>query len=260
MRITFLGSGGALTDFRVNYHNNALVYTDEGPVLLDCGLTAVQSMREIGVDRTSLRAVLFTHLHSDHASPESLIFERFYSGPDGLPAYQTTELVAPPDVIAPLGQCLRPYLNEFADQSGDFRPGGYEALCRPIETMDTEIGGVRFRFFRVPHVSGGGVDKPAYGLEIDDGKTRVYWSGDTTLSHRWLDAALAQDRVARVFHECMFMPRFRGTVHTHWEELDTLPDELKARVTLMHYTVVPAWAELGALAGAARRHETFDLK
>ena len=34
MRITFLGSGGAFTDFRVNYHNNALSHTAEGPVLL----------------------------------------------------------------------------------------------------------------------------------------------------------------------------------------------------------------------------------
>jgi len=260
MRITFLGSGGAFTDFRVNYHNNALVYTNDGPVLLDCGLTAVQSMREIGVDRGSLQAVLFTHLHADHASPESLIFERFYSGPDGLPSYKTTPLVAPSDVIEPLGQALRPFLNEFADESGDFRHGGYEALCVPRPTEEIEIGGVRFRFFRVPHVTGGGVDKPAYGLEIDDGTTRVYWSGDTTLSRRWVDEALQQDRVARIFHECMFMPRFRGSVHTHWEDVNALPDELKSRVTLMHYTTVPAWAELGALAGAARRHETFEFK
>ena len=87
MRITFLGSGGAFTDFRVNYHNNALVYTDEGPVLLDCGLTAVQSMREIGVDRTSLRAVLFTHLPSDHASPESLTAVRTDCPPTRRPSW-----------------------------------------------------------------------------------------------------------------------------------------------------------------------------
>ena len=259
MRITFLGTGGAFTDFRVNYHNNALIYTEEGPVLLDCGLTAVQSMREIGVDRGSLRAVLFTHLHADHASPESLIFERFYSGPGGMPSYKTTPLVAPSDVIAPLGQALRPFLNEFADMNGDFRHGGYEALCQPIETQETEIGGVRFRFFRVPHVSGGGVDKPAYGLEIDDGRTRVFWSGDTTLSPIWLDQTLEQDRVARIFHECMFMPRFRGTVHTHWEELSALPEALKAQLTLMHYTAVPDWAELDGLAGAAKRHESFEF-
>lgn len=259
MRVTFLGTGGAFTDFRVNYHNNALIDTEEGPVLLDCGLTAVQSMKEIGVERTSLRAVLFTHLHADHASPETLIWERFYSGPSGMPAFLDTTLVAPADVLDPLGMSMRPFLNELADQDGEFRNAGYEVLVRPIATQEIEIGGVRFRFFRVPHVSAGVVDKPAYGVEIDDGRSRILWSGDTTFSQPWLDRALSGGHVQRIFHECLFLPRIKGTVHTHWEELNTLPDELKRMITLMHYTQVPEWAELGALAGAAKRHERFDL-
>lgn len=259
MRVTFLGTGGAFTDFRVNYHNNALIETAEGPVLLDCGLTAVQSMRELGVERTALRAVLFTHLHGDHASPETLVWERFYSGPAGLPAFLGTTFVAPPDVLDPLGQSLRPFLNELADQDGNFRNNGYDALITPIPTSEIEIGGVRFRFFRVPHVSGPNVEKPAYGVEIDDGRSQILWSGDTTLSRPWLDATLGKSRVSRIFHECLFMPRIKGTVHTHWEELDALPDELKARITLMHYTAVPDWADIGAMAGAAKRHESFDL-
>lgn len=257
--MTFLGTGGAFTDFRVNYHNNAIIHTEEGPVLLDCGLTAVQSMRELGVERTALRAVLFTHLHSDHASPESLVWERFYGGPNGMPAYMTTTMIAPPDVLDPLGASLRPFMNELADESGEFRNGGYEVLVKPVPTTEIEIGGVRFRFFRVPHVSGSGVEKPAYGLEIDDGKARILWSGDTTLSLPWLDASLLDGRVQRIFHECLFLPRFRGTVHTHWEEIEALPEALKSRMTLMHYTQVPEWIELGSLAGAARRHESFDF-
>ena len=70
MKITFLGSGGAFTDYRVNYHNNALVETDAGLVLLDCGFTACQSMRELGIHPSKIHTVLFTHLHGDHASPE----------------------------------------------------------------------------------------------------------------------------------------------------------------------------------------------
>lgn len=258
MRITFLGTGGAFTDFRVNYHNNALIDTEEGPVLLDCGLTAVQSMRELGVERTDIRAVLFTHLHADHASPETLIFERYYAGPHG-PAFLNTTLVAPPDVIEPMGRTLRPYLHEFADQTGAFRNNGFDHLCVPVATHEIELGGVRFRFFRVPHVSGPGVDKPAYGVEIDDGQTRVYWSGDTTYSPRWIDAALSQDRTAGLFHECLFLPPMPGTVHTHWEELCTLPDEARARITLMHYTRVPEGLDLMGIGGAAKRHQSFTF-
>ena len=259
MRITFLGSGGAFTDFRINYHNNAIIETGEGPVLLDCGLTAVQSMKEIGVERTDLRAVLFTHLHGDHASPETLVFERFYSGPGGMPSFLKTRMIAPPDVIEPLRTSLHPYVNEFADEAGDFRVGGVDALVESVATREVVIGGVRFRFFRVPHVTSDTVDKPAYGVDIDDGTSRVLWSGDTTLSRPWLEEAASDTRVKRIFHECLFGPRFRGTVHTHWEELQALPEDLKSRITLMHYTAVPDWVELGAINGAAARHESFDL-
>lgn len=259
MRVTFLGTGGAFTDFRVNYHNNALIETEEGPVLLDCGLTAVQSMRELGVERTAVRAVLFTHLHGDHASPETLVWERFYSGPDGMPAFLGTTFAAPPDVLDPLGASLRPFLNELADQEGTFRNSGYDALITPIPTSEIEIGGVRFRFFRVPHVSGPGVEKPAYGVEIDDGRSLVLWSGDTTLSRPWLEAAVGRARLSRIFHECTFMPRIRGTVHTHWEELVELPQELLERITLMHYTSVPDWVDISCVAGAAKRHQSFIL-
>lgn len=259
MRITFLGTGGAFTDFRVNYHNNAVVDTEEGPVLIDCGLTAVQSMRELGIERSQIRAVLFTHLHADHASPETLIFERFYSGTDGAPGYLQTELVAPSDVMEPLCTSLSPYLKEFADEQGDFRDGGLEALTVRQAVTETEIGGVRFSWFRVPHVTGNHVDKPAYGLVIDDGRSRVLWSGDTTFSQRWLDRTLTDSRVDRIFHECLFQARFRGTVHTHWEELCTLPDALKQRITLMHYTRVPDNVSLDGFSGAAKRHERFTF-
>ena len=259
MRITFLGTGGAFTDFRVNYHNNALVETAEGPVLLDCGHTAVQSMRELGVERSEVAAVLFTHLHADHASPETLIFERYYSGVGGVPGFLPTRLVAPEDVIGPLCGSLRPFLDEFTDQHGEYRRDGLDAIVTAEARREVEIGGVRFSFFRVPHVTGGGVDKPAYGVAIDDGVHRVLWSGDTTIAPRWVREAADDPRVKYIFHECLFAPVFRGTVHTHWEDLSALPEDVQRRVTLMHYTEVPADVELGPIAGAARRHQIFEI-
>jgi ribonuclease BN (tRNA processing enzyme) len=258
LRITFLGSGGAFTDYRVNYHNNALVDTEEGPVLLDCGTTAAQSLRELGVHATALRAILFTHLHADHASPEQLIWERMYLPPhpgEG-PAFAHTELVGPEDLIDPLCRSLEPFLDPFSDPHGEARSGAIEALLRRHRTQETEIGGVRFRWFRVPHVVGAHVDKAAYGIEIRDRHRRVWWSGDTTFSPGWIAEAAEADRI---FHECMFARPFRGTVHTHFAELCTLPASLRGQVTLMHHTAVPEGQELTGFAGAARRHEVFDL-
>ena len=41
MRITFLGTGGAFCDYRVNYQNNAMVETSQGQVLIDWYLGTV---------------------------------------------------------------------------------------------------------------------------------------------------------------------------------------------------------------------------
>ncbi len=260
MQITFLGTGGALCDHRVNYHNNALVRTADGPVLLDCGSTACQSMRELEIDRGSVRAVLFTHLHADHASPEELIWERQFVGPDG-PRLLRTPLIGPADLIEPLCGALLPFVDTQVDEQG--RPySGLMKVIEPISTSEIEIGGVRFRWFRVPHVGDPLIypdSKPAYGIEIDDGDNVVLWSGDTTFAPRWIIPASKRSRVARFFHECMISPRFPGSVHTHIEELRTLPEEVQSRITLMHHTAVPEGVCLEGLAGAACRHEIFEF-
>jgi ribonuclease BN (tRNA processing enzyme) len=94
---------------------------------------------------------------------------------------------------------------------------------------------------------------------VDDGRSKIVWSGDTTFSPEWILQAAQDPRVARIFHECQFGAPFRGSVHTHWEEIQTLPAEIKGRITLMHHTQVPDGADLSEFEGAAERHQDFDL-
>ena len=260
MKITFLGSGGAFADYRVNYHNNALVETSEGPVLIDCGYTACQSLKELGLHPCSLRAVLFTHLHSDHASPEQLIWERYYSGPHGHPAFQKTRLVAPGELLGPMKRSLEAYINIFSDAHGEVRDDGIDALVDFDIQQEVEIGDTRFRYFRVPHVSGARIEKDAFGIEIIQGERRVFWSGDTTFSPDWVLRAADNPEVVQIFHECTFLPKTPGTVHTHWSELLSLPEETLRRITLMHHTQVPTGVDVSMVNDAARRHQVFDLK
>ena len=256
MRLTFLGSGGAFCDFRVNYQNNAVIDTEEGPVLLDCGVTALQSLKELGIRPHDIRAVLITHLHADHASPALLVGERFYKGPDrGSASFLPTPILAPPDVVEPLVASLVPFLDEYQDRSGVIRPGGTSAMVEPRALLETEIGGTRFRFFRVPHVVGSNVDKPAYGVEIRDARHTFVWSGDTTFSPKWIERTVESADI--LFHECTFVPRARSTVHTHWPELASVPPEVGRRIVLMHHTAVPPGVDISAVRSAAARHDTF---
>ena len=259
MKITFLGSGGAFTDFRQNYHNNALIETGEGPVLLDCGFTACQSMRELKIHPGSLSAVLFTHLHADHASPEQLIWERYYSGAQGFPEFKSTRLVAPGELLGPMKTALESYIGIYSDPTGTVCNNGVDALVEFERTREVNIGGVRFEFFRVPHVYGNNIDKAAFGVRITEGDKVVMWSGDTTFSPDWIRRAADDPRVTHIFHECTFFPYFRGTVHTHWDELLTLPDDVRSKITLMHHTAVPEGVDITPVSDAARRHQIFTF-
>lgn len=261
MRITFLGTGGAFCDLRVNYHNNAVVETSDGPVLLDCGTTACQSLKELGRHPGDLRAVVFTHLHGDHASPEQLIWERYYASGAGTPGWKTTPMAAPADVLDPLLDGLGPFLTPFIDKDGQTRGDGVAALTEPDRTDHAVFGDLVVRWFRVDHVTADGLDKPAYGLWLARGGVLAWWSGDTAFDAEQAITAARTPGCVRLFHECTFMPPFEGSVHTHYAELCTLPDDVRRKITLMHHTVVPEGVDVVAdgFAGAADRHESFEL-
>lgn len=261
MRITFLGSGGAFTDYRVNYQNNALVEVGGKRLLIDCGVTACQSLRELGVHPTAIDSVAFTHLHADHASPEQLAWERMYTGPDGLPAGLRTTLMGPEGLMRPLLGALEPYMGLWRDLEGRTRDDGVAAVIDAQVGAAQRVGAVSLEWFRVPHVDGNGLSKAAFGIDLQAEGKRVLWSGDTTWSRRWVVESAENPDVDVIFHECSFSPRFRGTVHTHYEQLLELPPELRAKVVLMHHTAVPDGRDPveDGFRGAARRHEVFDI-
>ena len=262
MIITFLGSGGAFCDLRTNYHNNAVVETSAGPVLLDCGTTACQSLKELGRHPAEVEAVVLTHLHGDHASPEQLIWERYYSGPEGQPGWRRTRIAAPADVIGPLLTSLQPFLSPYVDAQGVGQADGVAGLIEDESTEDTVIGDLRVRWFRVDHLELDGKRKPAYGMWLEQAGVRVWWSGDTRFDAARVTAAARSPGCVHLFHECKFGERFGSTVHSHYEELLTLPADVRARITLMHHNVVPPGVDVRAdgFSGAAARHDRFVFR
>jgi len=258
VRLTFLGSGDAFCDWRVNYHNNAVVETAAGLVLLDCGMTALQSMRELGLGAHDLAAVLVTHVHADHASLAPLLLERFFVGPQG-PTWRSTRICAPADVLVDVKGVLAPYFDGMNGPEGGHQGGGLAGVLEAEEAHEIEVGGVHFRYFQVPHVRDGVWDKPAYGVELRVGPRRTVWSADTVFRRDWIEETAADPDLVSFFHDCTFSPRFPDTVHTHFEELERLPAAVKARITLMHHVAVPEGVDISAFAGAAERHQRFEL-
>jgi ribonuclease BN (tRNA processing enzyme) len=261
LKVTFLGSGGAFCDYRTNYHNNALVEVGDTRVLLDCGGTACQSLRELDLHPTELDAVAFTHLHADHASPEQLIWERMFTGRNGPAAWLPTPLLAPESVLHPLMHSLEPFVGVWRDEAGRTREDGVDHCIRADATHRIQLGGLNLRWFRVPHVQGGGVSKDAFGLELVTDRRRVVWSGDKVFTRDWLIGLAEDPDVHTIFHECTFSAPFQGTVHTHYAELCTLPRVLRQKIILMHHTRVPDGEDplAAGFGGAAERHQVFEL-
>lgn len=270
LRITFLGTGGAFTDFRVNYHNNALIHTAIGPILIDCGGTAPQALRELGLAPTDLAAVCITHLHGDHVGGlEQIVWERLYGGVDG-PSWVTTPVLAAPGVLEDVRRVVEPQVRWHTRPDRSVGEDGWDALVEPRRLVPgegragdgaevMELGGVRLSLHRTPHVSIVGVGgKPCTGVQVraSDGAA-LYFTSDTELrrdiGERFPDHA--------IFHDTTFMPPYEGTVHTHYAELRTLPAEVRRRTVLMHHTRVPGDQDPVAdgFAFAADRFDTFQV-
>jgi len=65
-RFAFLGTSGAVAS--AERDNTSLVVEADGvAILLDCGGSAVQRLRRLGLDPLTLTHVVVTHLHVDHA-------------------------------------------------------------------------------------------------------------------------------------------------------------------------------------------------
>jgi ribonuclease BN (tRNA processing enzyme) len=261
LRIGFLGTGGAFTDFRVNYHTNALVYSASGVVMIDCGGTAVQALKELGFDPSAVGDVIVTHVHSDHVGGiEQLAWERFYAGASG-PRFDTTRLLTAPDVAPGLRATLAPGVDEITLSTGDVVRGGFDVLFHLKHITPgtwNDLGDLRFRLVPVPHLVGPVVHKPSYGVEVEDAHGRVLLTSDTTLDPSILTTAPFD----LIFHDCTFTPHFEGTVHTHYERLRHLAPELRRKIVLVHHTVVPTGVDTAAdgFLLAAERFDHFDIR
>lgn len=256
LHLKMLGTGGAFVDFRENYHNNAIVETSRGWVMIDCGGTGPQSLKELGIKPWEIVAVLVTHIHGDHVNGlEQLTYERFYTGPKG-PGWLKTTVVAPDDVLHGLEMSLWAGFEGLTMQSGEIVQDGLSECFDMVSSEDMEIfiGDVVFKFHRTPHVEGSGGSKPSYGVSIRRESASLYFSSDTTF--RTTVGEMPEGKHV-ILHDCTFSPWYKGTVHTHYSDLLTLPSDVRSRMVLMHHNKVPRHIDVrqDGFLGALSRHE-----
>lgn len=216
LQIQMLGTGSAFA--KKHFNNNALIYTKEHALLIDCGITAPLALHTLDVDILDIDGILITHLHGDHTGGlEEIGFRMKYMHRRRMPLYITKDLERPL------------WENTLKGSMGD---DGRNELADFFDIRYLEVGkanpiapDLAITVIRTAHVPG----KISYSLLFND---YFFYSADCVFTPDLLKEQYANG-IRRFFHECQLSGE--PIVHTGLDELLSLPTELQECIQLMHY-------------------------
>jgi ribonuclease BN (tRNA processing enzyme) len=180
MLVQFLGSGDAFGSGG-RFQTCILLRAEAGNVLLDCGASSLIAMKRLGVDPSSIDAVLITHLHGDHfGGLPFLVLDGQFSRRE-----RPLMIAGPPGVEARVRAAMEALF-----------PGSSETRQRYAVRFDelapgerTPMGPVHVTAYPVQHASGA----PSYSLRVEADGQVVAYSGDTEWTDALLDVAAGAD-------------------------------------------------------------------
>lgn len=181
MRLTFHGAAGCVTGSRF------LVQSGETRLLVDCGLfQGYKVLRErnwhpLPFDPASLDAVVLTHAHVDHSGYLPALVRDGFTGPV-IATKATRDLC---NILLPDSGHIHEEDARFANEHGFskhepalplYTVEDAERVASHFRVVDRhtefEVGALRLRYTDAGHILG------ASSLTVDDGTTRVLFSGD----------------------------------------------------------------------------------
>ena len=152
------------------------------PTLLDCGATSLSAMKGRGIEPSTIRTILITHLHGDHfGGLPFLLSDAHYRARRTEPL----TLAGPPGLAARLRQT-----QEALYPSSTGRELAFELEVVELhERRSADVNGLVVTPFEVVHPSGA----PSYALRIEFGDRVLAFSGDTEWTEALVDAAAGAD-------------------------------------------------------------------
>ena len=174
MKLTLLGTGCPSVDFK-RFGPSNLITTNKAKILVDCGSGITQRLHQLKVSSANIDALLFTHLHSDHAIDlYQLIISSWHS-------YR----VKPWKIYGPKG--TKKFVNKIMDTWADERKLriSYEARASTkafkIDVIEfkslgeIKVKDLKIKYFEVDHKP----VKYAYGFAFIHNNKKLTISGDT---------------------------------------------------------------------------------
>lgn len=236
--ITFLGSGSAFYDQPDNYQSNILVERGNRKLLIDCGSDIRFALRDYGLTMRDITDVYVSHAHADHIGGlEGLGFIQKFSGCPK-PTLYLSSLLAKDLWDKSLSGGMESIQGEIADLSTYFnveriKPNGYFVWQS-----------IKFDLVQTIHIMNGYMFVPSFGLmftvpkHLDETEkdTRIFFTSDT--QHAPNQIMDFYNHADLIFHDCETMP-YKSGVHAHYDDLCTLPEQVRSKMWLYHYNKLP---------------------
>lgn len=241
LTLFFVGCGSAFS--RTMNQNNLLVVKGEHHLLVDCGTKTPQALHDLQIEPAMIENFLITHTHADHIGglEEVMMVNRYLTG-------NRPRIVINEDFEEILwnhslrGGSAYSELRDgkplgFSDFWDTLRPQRSPEMAR--ETWETKLGGIDIKMPRTKHFPDNSTSWQdsfwSCGVLFDE---RVLFTSDTRFDPELLAEFDERYGLEIIFHDCQF---FTGGVHASLDELSTLPEALKRKMVLMHYS--DNWAQ-----------------
>lgn len=227
MIIKFLGSGSAFT--LKNYQSNILISHKGKNLLVDVGSDIRWSLKEWDMSYKDIDSVYISHAHADHTGGmEYLGFCSYFD-----PTKEKIKLFCEHELVYELWN--------FTLKGG---MGGLQGIDATIDTY-WDVNPIRknasftwqdikFDIVQVVHVSAKYKIENSFGLLFNDPDTneRIFISTDCQFAPETSMMAYYKEADI-IFHDCETM--YKSGVHSHYDDLKTLPKDIKSKMWLYHY-------------------------
>ena len=262
LSLFFLGTGNAFT--KTAFQTNLLIIKGQDHLLVDCGTLCSYAFENMYNGRiTDIKNLLLTHPHADHiGGVEELALEGKYITKRLVNLVITDEFKKSLWEESLKGgiQYSEEGVMTFDDYFNQIKPVRIQK--KPFEMFETNVGSINIKLFQTRHVTTrkNSLKKSqiSYGLIIDD---RILFTADTQFNPSQLQFLLDKyKKIEVIFHDCDVMGYSRG-VHAAYDELVTLPKEIKEKTFLSHYSeaVSTIDALVDGFAGLAKHWVYYDF-
>lgn len=226
MKLTFLGSGSAFTVWADNFQSNMLLEDDNwNRLLIDCWTDIRYSLYNIWLTYKDITDIYISHLHMDHVWwLEYIWFSRKFSG-----KYTNSNLYIHESLVNPiwdnvLSWVMKTIENESANLNTFFVP-------IPVSNF-FEWNWLKIELVKVIHVYDWKNLLPSYWLFFEINWKKIFITTDTQYTPEFLMPYYSKADI--IFHDCETTD-FKSSVHSNYQDLKKLPNEIKSKTWLYHF-------------------------